>query len=324
VKTVLKVVGRALLGVVVVVIGAGSWLAFRKPAQRPAPAEKIEATPERLARGKYLFHHAADCAGCHSEHTLAYGLPVKADRVGVGGFTWDASMGFPGVLAAANITPDPVTGIGNWTDGEILRAIREGVDRDGKALFPIMPYTHLRTMSDDDAKAIVAYLRTLTPIRKQVASKKLPMPLPIVEKFIPQPIEAPVPHPDPTDTVAYGKYLATIGGCYECHTPHTDKGPIPELAFSGGWEMKGPWGRNVTANITPHPETWMGQATKEQFLGRFRATYDPSAEAAPGRNTIMPWIAISGMTDEDLGAIYDYLKTVKPIANEVDPFPDAR
>lgn len=322
-KTFLRVAGIIAFAVAAVLAGAVGWLSVKKPAQRPASAERIEPTPERLARGKYIVHHAADCLGCHSDHDNTFGFPVKAGTEGAGGFAWDANAGFPGYLAAANITSDPDTGLGSWTDGEILRAIREGIDRDGNALFPIMPYQHLRNMSDDDAKAVVAYLRTLRPVRRLVAQKKLDLPLNFIEKFVPEPLASPVPHPDPKNTLAYGKYLTQIGGCYECHTPHDDKEQLDaSRAFAGGWEMKGPWGRNITANLTPHPETFVGRATKEEFIGRFRASI-PDVVPPKGRNTIMPWRALSGMTDEDLGAIYDYLKTVPPVANKVNSFPDA-
>ena len=323
-KTFFKWLGIVVL--VVVALGAAivGWAVARNPSQRPASAEKIEATPARLARGKYLVHHVADCIGCHSHHTEGWAYPVKPGGEAIGGdFAWDEKIGFPGKLVAKNITPDPETGIGEWTDGEVLRAIREGVDREGKALFPIMPYVHYASMSDEDAKAIVVYLRTLRPVRNAVEAKVLNPPLNVIEKFIPKPLEGPVPDPDRTNTVAYGKYLATIGGCYECHTPHDNKGPIAAEAFSGGWEMKGPWGRVVTSNITPHPDTFLGRASKEEFIGRFRATYDPNAKVPPGRNTVMPWTAFSGMTDEDLGAIYEYLKTVAPSAKKVVAFPDA-
>lgn len=323
-KTLLKAVGIVLFALAAVIAGAAGWLSVKKPAQRPAMAERIEATPARLARGKYIVHHASDCVGCHSDHETSYGFPAKAGTEGGGGFAWDAKMGFPGYLPAANITPDPETGLGRWTDGEILRAMREGIDHDGFALFPIMPYTQLRYMSDEDAKSVVVYLRTLKPIRNAVKPKKLDLPLNFIVKFMPQPLTAPVPQPDPHDTVAYGKYLTQIGGCYECHTPHEEMGgPIPDKAFAGGWEMKGPWGRNITANLTPHPETFVGRASKPEFIGRFRATYDPKTIPPPGRNTIMPWNAFSGLTDEDLGAIYDYLKTLPPVENKVNGFPDA-
>ena len=324
-KTFFKIVGIVLLVVVGLAAIGVSWLALRKPAQQPATAQTIEATPERLARGKYLAHHVSICFDCHSERTTAkYGVPFKPGREGVGGFVWSQQIDFPGVLAASNLTPDPETGLGKWSDGEIIRAIREGVDREGKALFPIMPYGHFRHMSDDDVQSIVAYLRTLAPQRYAKPVKALNMPLPFIEKFSPQPVTTPVPPPSPAER---GKYLVTIGACAECHTPKDKGTPLPGQDFAGGWEMKAPDFRVITANITPHPSTFMGRATKEEFIGRFRAfagfNIDTAPAAPKGKNTLMPWIAYSGMTDEDLGAIYDYLKTLEPVDKKVNPFPDA-
>jgi mono/diheme cytochrome c family protein len=324
-KTFFKVLAIFALTVVSIAAIAVSWLALRKPAQRPATVERIEPTPERVARGKYLVHHVSDCLGCHSDRTPEFGLPIKPGTEGKGGFVFDKNLGFPGVVAAQNITSDRETGLGGWSDGEILRAIREGVDRQGNALFPMMPYQGFRHLSDEDAYAIVAYIRTLAPVKNTVPAKKIDFPVNLFVKFAPQPVAAPVIAPDRRDTVAYGKYLTTIGGCFECHTPHDEKNAvIADKAFSGGWVMKGPWGTNVTANITPHPSTWIGQTSREAFIGRFRsfANVKP-VPAAKGRNTIMPWLAFSGMTDEDLGAIYDYLRTVPPIENRVNSFPNA-
>jgi mono/diheme cytochrome c family protein len=330
-KRTLKLLG-ALVGVVVLLLGAAlAWLALRSPASRPAGTEKIEATPARLARGEYLAHHVSDCIGCHSDHNNFLGMPVKPGTEGQGGFAFDETLGVPGVVCAQNLTPDPDTGMGGWTDGELLRAIREGISRDGHALFPMMPYQALRDMSDQDASAIVVYLRTLKPIRHVVPPTRLRFPANLMIKFAPKPIVGPVVTPDDTKNHrAYSRYLVTIAGCQECHTPHDDHGqPIAGREFSGGWPMNGPWGRNVTANITPHPDTFVGQATREFFIARFKGfakMADPEEQrpAPSGMNTIMPWIAYSGMTEQDLGAIYDYLHTeVKPIANEVVRFPNA-
>jgi mono/diheme cytochrome c family protein len=328
-KTFLKVVGVLVLAIAAIAAAGVTWLALRKPAQRAPLAEKIEATPQRLARGEYLVHHAADCVGCHSERDDAFGFPIKEGRAAAGGFTWDAAVGFPGSITAPNLTPDPETGLGKWTDGEILRAMREGVRPDGTALFPIMPYPHLRNLSDEDAKSIVAYLRTLPPVKHPKPARSLNFPLNFIVKFMPKPLEGPVAGPDPHDSVARGKYLTQIGGCYECHTPHGEKGELDDArAFAGGWEMKGPWGRVITANITPHPTTWLGRATRDEFIARFKSfeNFDPKTapKPQPGRNTIMPWLAASGLTSDDLGAIYDYLKTVKPVENHVNSFPDAK
>ena len=327
-KTLLKVVVIVVLVVVGLAAIGISYLALRKPDQRPASAETIERTPARLARGEYLVNNVTICLDCHAERTTAFGLPVKPGGEGANGFVWNKEDAhFPGVLAAANITPDPETGLGNWTDGEILRAMREGVDREGNALFPIMPYGHYKNMSDEDAKSIVAYLRTLKPLRYEEPEKTLDMPLPFIEKFIPKPLDAPVPDPDRTDSVAYGKYLVTIAACAECHTPKNDKGEaLPGMELAGGFEMHAPGVHVVTANITPHPSTWMGKATREEFIGRFKSFAHLNADNAPpaakGRNTLMPWLTYSGMSEEDLGAIYDYLKTVKPIDHQVDSFPE--
>jgi mono/diheme cytochrome c family protein len=329
-KTFFKVVGGVLLAVVALALGAVTWLTVRNPASRPASAAKIEATPARVARGEYLVQHVADCLGCHSDHVDKFGFPVKPGSEGQGGFVFDKTLGFPGVVAAQNITPDKETGLGNWTDGEIVRAIREGVDRNGAALFPMMPYVHFSKMSDDDAQSIVAYLRTLKPIHNRVPDKHIDFPVSLFVKFTPQPLEGPVSAPDPArDHLGYGKYLVTIGGCYECHTPHDDKNQlVADKALSGGWEMRGPWGRVVTANLTPHPDTFIGKATRDEFIGRFRAFAGFDLATAPacpkGSNTIMPWIAFSRMKDDDLGAIYDYLKSVKPVENHVNTFPDRK
>lgn len=327
-KTFVKIVAIAVLAVVTIAAIGVSYLALRKPDQRPAAAEKIEPTPERLARGRYLVNHVTICLDCHSARTPAYGFPIKPGGEGANGFVWNADAKFPGVLAASNITSDPETGLGKWTDGEILRAMREGVDREGNALFPIMPYGHYRNLGDEDAKSIVAYIRTLAPLRYEKPKKALDMPLPFVEKFIPKPLETTVAAPDRSDTLAYGKYLVEIAACAECHTPKDDQGQgIPGMEFAGGFEMHGPGVRVVTANITPHPSTWMGTATKEEFIGRFKAFANVNASNAPqaakGKNTLMPWLTYAGMTEEDLGAIYTYLKTVKAVENKVNPFPDA-
>jgi hypothetical protein len=237
----------------------------------------------------------------------------------------------PGRVQAQNITSDPEFGIGAWTDGEVIRAVREGVNRKGEALFPMMPYPGFREMSDEDVRSVLVYLRTLPPIHHEIAPRQLDFPVNLLVRLSPKPVTAPVVAPDPKDTLAYGKYLVTIAGCRDCHTPHDDKGQlVPGMDFSGGWLMVGPWGRVVTANLTPDPDNYMGQASREEFIGRFKA-FEHLSEAGenapvapPGKNTVMGWPRYAGMTPEDLGAIYDYLKTVKPIKKKIVWFPDAK
>jgi len=325
-----RILARVLIALVLAAGAALAWLALRSPEQRPPSTEKIEATPERLARGQYLVVHVADCVGCHSDfHADRFALPIKKGTEGQGGYPFDKRLGVPGLVQAQNITQDPETGLGNWTDGEILRAFREGVNKKGEALFPMMPYAYFHQMSDEDARSVVVYLRTLKPIHHAVSPRKLDFPVNLLIKFAPKPVTGPIATPDPKDSVAYGKYLVTVAGCRECHTPHDDKGQkIAGTDFSGGWLMPGPWGRVVTGNITPHPDNFMGQASREEFIARFKALEPLDSEdaplAAPGKNTVMPWARFAGMTPEDLGAIYDYLKTLPPVQKKVVMFPDAK
>jgi mono/diheme cytochrome c family protein len=193
----------------------------------------------------------------------------------------------------------------------------------------MMPYESFREMSDEDVRSVVVYLRTLPPVRNQVPPKKIDFPVNLFVKAAPRPVEGVLTTPDPRkDPLGYGGYLVTISSCRECHTPHDEKGQrIPSLDFSGGWEMLGPWGRVVTANITPHKDTYMGKATREEFIGRFKSFESLQGENAPiapkGQNTVMPWLPFSGMTTDDLGMIYDYLKTIPPMEHRVVTFPDA-
>lgn len=319
-KTILLIVGA----LVALVLGGLAFLVVKQPAQRPAMGEKIEPTPERLARGEYLVRHVTPCLDCHSQMNFdVVGSDVKAGTEGMGGMPFVKSDGVPGFVQAQNITPDPETGIGKWTDGEVLRAMREGVKADGSALFPMMPYQQFAEYDDDDAKAIVAYIRTLKPIRNVIAPRELAFPVNLLVKLAPKPLSGPVHKP--TEHLAYGKYLATVSGCVICHTPMDDHGQrIAAREFGGGWEMKGSGLHVITPNITSFEGTWMSQATKEEFLGRFRMWKDmPRTPPSQGQMTAMGWRSYAGMTDEDLGAIYDYLKTVPPVPGIVNPYPDA-
>jgi len=329
-KLVVKILVGIVVLVAVVIAGGVTYLNVAFPKARPVTDLVIEKTPERVARGEYIVEHLADCLSCHSDHLWdRWDMPIKPGTKGQGGFVFDKNLGVPGVVAAHNITPDPETGIGNWSDDEILRAFREGISKDGHPLFPMMPYEHFHHMSDEDAYSVVAYLRTLQPVKNTVAATKIDFPMSLIMKTIPKPLDGPVTAPtDAEDHLAYGKYLVTLAGCGECHTPRDDKG-APDLSreFQGGWEMKGPWGRNITPNLTPAPSTFIGRATKEEFIGRFKAFQGMNAENLPvatkGRNTVMPWVALSGLTEEDLGAIYDYLRSLPPVEHQVNPFPDA-
>ena len=185
-KKLIRVLLVAAFGVVVLAGIAVAALTLRHPAQRPPSSERIEITPARLARGAYIVEHLADCLTCHSEFQAdRYGIPVKPGTAGQGGLPFGKEFAVPGVVCAQNITPNPTHGLGTWTDGEVLRALREGVDKNGDALFPMMPYQDYGSMADEDANSVVVYLRTLAPVNHEVPKKKLDFPVNLFVKLVP-------------------------------------------------------------------------------------------------------------------------------------------
>jgi hypothetical protein len=267
---------------------------------RPASDEKVEATPERVARGSYLANSAFGCIACHSDvDDSKYALPPKEGTApGAGGQCWDEREKFPGVLCAPNLTPDPETGLGAWTDGQIMRAIREGIDHRDQGLFPLMPYRDYAHLSDEDVRAIVAYLRSLPPVKHSVAEKRLNFPIGIFIKAAPRPLQGPVP--EPTNV---GEYLGRA--CVHCHTPVNGRGQaIEEKRLAGGQEFHLRDGSTAKSASLLTLTSW----TADQFIARFRSYKEP-ATAQPGYNTPMPWLSFSSLTDDDLKAIYTYLIT---------------
>lgn len=310
----------------VVAIGA-AWAVLRHPATAPPKDIQVLATPERIARGEYLFTNLGDCSGCHSDRDYSQlGGPVKPGGIGVG-FVMPDELGLPGRVVAPNLTPDPETGLGKWTDGEIIRAIREGVDRDGNALFPFMPYAGLRHMSDDDVEALVAYMRTLKPVRNPLPKTELALPVALMIKSAPQPVVGPVKAPSKSDGHRYGEYLVEIAGCVHCHTKQEHGQPVKGMEFAGGFEFRMPQGVVLSSNITPDVATGIGSWTEDGFVSRFRQYGEYAESGGPPVTadtfTLMPWLAYSRLTDEDLRAIYQYLRTVKPVAQKVQTHPGA-
>lgn len=310
-----------LLLIFTVVIGAAMTFVIRfKPAQRPASRDVVERTPQRIDRGRYLVEHVLGCMDCHSKRDLTrYGGPALGPA-GAGGDCFGEQERFPGTLCMPNITPDPDTGIGTWTDGEVARAIREGVGREGQALFPIMPYREYSALSDEDTNAAVAYLRTLAPVANAVPRAHIDIPVRYLIKLAPRPLAGPVA-PPAADRIATGKYLARISGCIACHTPVDRRHePLPGQELSGGQEFNGPFGTLRSANLTPHA-SGLGEKTEAAFIGQFKAFAVPADSlpvVAPLANTVMPWASRAQMTNDDLGAIYAYLRSVPPIERIVE------
>lgn len=267
IRICMKVFSFVLVAAVITSISGFSYLYFRKPAAAQPSAVKIDITPARLARGKYLFT-LADCGGCHSQRDFSrFGGPEVKHAVGRGN-VFPPELGLPGLVAARNITPDKETGIGNWTDGEKIRAIREGISRDGSALFPMMGYQAFRHMSDEDVYSLVAYLNTLTPVRNRVPRSQIAFPVSMFIKSAPRPAGH-VPEPDRSNKVKYGEYLVTVAGCVVCHTPAKNGTRVKGLTLAGGEEFHVAGAVVVSANITPDPQTGIGRWSEQDFLDRF-------------------------------------------------------
>lgn len=261
-----------------------------------APAH---ASDPVLERGRYLVRGVAACGNCHTPQTpdgpdqsreLAGGPPLVE----------------PGVFKvfAPNITPDPETGIGAWSDEEIVRAVREGKRPDGRTLGPPMPYRLYRSISDEDMRAIVAHLRSVPAVRQETPPPEYGFPLP--PSYGPPAV--PVAAVTRDDPVAYGAYLAgPVGHCIECHsTPVQGVPDIENSLGAGGMTFVGPWGESVSANITP---TGLGDWSDAEIVTAVTTGVRPD-----GRRLLPPmgYGYYATITQADLTAIVAYLRTLPP------------
>jgi mono/diheme cytochrome c family protein len=284
-----------------------------------------DSTRQVIARGSYLANHVAGCIECHSSHDFSkFSSPLIPGSEGGGGMVFDQKFQLPGVLYGKNITPDSATGIGAWTDDEVLRAMTQGINKHGDTLFPLMPYANLNRMAKQDLLSIIAYLRTLKPIRNEVPKRQLMVPIAMVYpgKFLQPSVDGNV-KPSESDPVKYGEYLTTFADCGTCHSPLTPMGPDQSRMFAGGYTFQLPTNKVSSANITPDSATGIGTWSEERFMNKFTVYRDPKEiDRDPGtQNTIMPLSLYAGIKDEDLKAIYAYLRTVKPVSNKVEKFP---
>ena len=288
------------------------WRPFIGPRMRATTSRQFERTPQRLARGKYLATGISDCTGCHSiRDWKSHGAPVVPGNEFSG---QDFPLpGLPGRVVASNITPDVETGAGGWTDDQLARAIREGIGHDGRVIFPIMPYSAYKNMSDEDLASIVVYLRSLPPIRHPLPRTEIRFPVNYLIRSAPEPVTAPVNSPTPSEQLKYGEYLVTIGGCSGCHTPQVHGQEIPGMRFAGGNVMNGPWGNVATANITSDA-SGIGYYDEALFLQVMRTGYIKAREL----KSIMPYEEYKNLTDDDLKAMYAYMRTLQPVKHRVD------
>ena len=318
---------KLLLGVTgtlaLIAAGVSAWYWGYLPKQQPVQHWVVDATPELIERGRYLTINVLQCVDCHSERdwTLYGGPPVEP--IGAGRACFDrnsppqgVNVGestFPGVMCIRNITQDPDTGIGDWTNGAIVRAVREGVDRNGNGLFLIMPYFIYRHLADDDMRAILAYLSTMPAVESVRPQKQIDFPMSSLVKLWPEPVTEEIVALDPADTVADGEYLSRIARCEFCHTPRDPRSfnYDPARRMAGGMPFF-LHGRTLWAmNLTPH-ETGLGSWTKDMFLMRFKLHGTPTP-VAPEANTLMNWNAFAGMTEADVSALWEYFQTLPPV-----------
>ena len=298
-KKILKwaAIGAALLlGLLVLAAGATAVYARRqwKPVltDRPLYEIRVDYSPEAVARGEYLVRSVMACQGCHSPNADEAWLAGHVELINEGPIRAN--------FAVPNLTPDVETGLGTWTDAEIARAIREGVDKDNVGLV-IMPSTNYHALSDADVAAIVAYLRSLEPVNNPIP----PIDANAVGKVLnalgmmgPPALGAPITEAQPApapDTLAYGEYMTLLGACRDCHGSAYTGGTIP---FA---EPGTPPAPNLTA--TGRVGSW----TEAQFVEAMQTGTAPDGRTF---NDAMPWKVYQGMTAEDLGAIYRYLQSL--------------
>lgn len=262
-------------------------------ANRPLYTITADTSPEGIARGEYLVRSAMACGDCHSAEGGSGPLSGTFETFSEGPIS--------GVFAAPNLTPDPETGLGNWTDAEIARAIREGVDKDGVGLL-VMPSFNYHIMSDADVAAIVGYLRSQEPVKNEIPPFQANTVGKVVAALgmmgptsVGTPIEAPQTTPE-KDTMEYGEYVMVLSGCRDCHGFDLGGGAIP-FAEPGTPDAPSlnPSGRAAHWNEADFIQTMRTGLTPEGF------NLNPEA---------MPWPVYGKMSDEDLASILMYMKTL--------------
>lgn len=317
-KVLLKLIAGVAVLAALAVSGLYVYYFMILPRDIPPPELTIEITPERVARGQYLATAVFGCMYCHSERDWSlFGAPPVPGTLGKGGERFDQRVGVSGVLISANITP---AGIGDWSDGEVYRAIVNGLHKDGYALFPIMPfdvYLHLET---EDVYSIIAYLRTLEPTEAEYSGRRMTR----LMQFIANSRVLPADpwQVDQDDPLSRGEYMVIIAGCRFCHTPANERmQPYEDMRFGGGLGMRIPGGGTVySANISPDPETGIGNWSEADFIARFKAYQGariPITET--GFQTQHAWSEYAQLTEADLAAIYAYLMAQPPVRNAVSP-----
>jgi mono/diheme cytochrome c family protein len=301
----------------ITMFGGGSIVAHSGPAKEPEVSEfHAAASPERLARGRYIVEGIAHCFGCHGQPDFenSFGQP-KPGTKGAGDIVKNESFNgvpYPDGLVHPNITPDKETGAGTWTDAQFERAIRHGIGHDGRELIDFMPYAFFRSMTDEDVASVIVYLRSLPAVRNPLPKRNLPFP---VKVDLHPELEPKLPVAA-SEQVKHGWYLVRLAQCNDCHTPADEKGnAMTDMMFGGGFRFTGPWGDIVSPNITTDP-SGISHYDRAMFIKTIRTGH--ASGGVRDLNPLMPFSYFRNMTDEDLEAIFAYIQTVKPVRHHVD------
>ncbi len=266
------------------VVGRGLAIMYSSPPHTPATDLKVAGTPAQIARGQHLA--LSLCAGCHS----VTGEPPLGGGVNIG---QDSPVPI-GDLISFNLTPGGP--LKSWTDGEIMRVLRQGVDRDGRRLFT-MASLPVRNFSDDDIQAVIAYLRSqpaLPDPPKQGDYPNLLLAVFVGANLVPPapaPVTGSISAPPKGPTAEFGKYVLSYNDCSFCHGDNYTGGT------PGGLSPVGPSLRLVLG--------W----TRAQFITTLRTGVDPSGHAL---SSVMPWKTYGKLDDDELGGVYEYLHSLAP------------
>lgn len=287
----------------------GSFLVLRLLVDFFSPAAARPQAPDKelLARGRYIFSVAGGCA-CH---TAPKGTPHAGARA------------FPiplGTLYSTNLTQDKETALGGWSDQQIRDALIKGIRPNGERLLPVMPYEAYSGMAEEDLRALIAYLRTLKPVRKETPALRTRVPFyrpvgafvwfQLFSRFSEPPVQA------PKGGMERGRYLVEhVSLCRDCHTPRNFMG-VPNRSLYLAGAKVGPLGKEIS-NITPDKETGIGEWSRNDIAELLLTGVKPDLDNVQGLMEEVIEAGYKQMKKEDALAIADYLKSIPPIKNKI-------
>ena len=314
-KKLLKILGGTFVVIAALALVLVGVILVRADRRFDAPYPQVRATndPAMISRGEYIAYGPGHCVNCHTPSSENKAI----ERGAMPPLSGSREFRLPfGNVYTPNLTPDPETGIGRRTDAELARVIRYGVHADGRAVLPFMDYHDL---SDEDLAALLSFLRSQNPVRRAVPKHRLNLIGKGVMAFAIKPI-GPKATPRKTSppsapTVERGEYLATsVAVCAECHTKRNMlDGSYVQARFSGGMTFPIDDKRFIVSpNLTPSKYGRITKWSEDQFVGRFGA-----GVGIP--HTHMPWRQFQRMSENDVRAIYRYLRSLEPV--DIDPGP---